>query len=297
MQRPSLTFIFIVVAMLALPAPGRAADAAEPTSVVVILTATKREMRFIEARVTDPRSEFIEGRQHVTGNLGDRRVAVASTGVGKVNAAIGTALAIERYRPTAVIFVGIAGAIDERLVAGDVVVAERTVQHDVGTMTDGDALASRTIRNPIDGTSNPRAFAANNELLVVARQTIAAKLSTTALATGSDASSVRVGVIATGDTFVASAVRKQQIRDEFAADAVDMETAAAAQACWQAGVPFLAIRGISDRADAKANDDLPNNAARAAENASNLTLQVVANLTVSDSTREASATPTTSPSK
>ncbi len=66
------------------------------------------------------------------------------------------------------------------------------------------------------------------------------------------------GKIITGDRFVASAAESRALRAELGtALAVDMESAAVAQVCHDYGVPFCAVRTISDRADDQAHVDFP----------------------------------------
>lgn len=67
---------------------------------------------------------------------------------------------------------------------------------------------------------------------------------------------VHQGGIITGDRFVALASESDALRVSFPeAWAVDMETAAVAQVCHDHGVPYGAVRVISDRADEEAHVD------------------------------------------
>ena len=61
----------------------------------------------------------------------DRKSCLCFRAVGKVSAAITTLLLLERFGVTHIVFTGVAGAIDPGLRIGDVVVAERLVQHDM----------------------------------------------------------------------------------------------------------------------------------------------------------------------
>jgi adenosylhomocysteine nucleosidase len=63
------------------------------------------------------------------------------------------------------------------------------------------------------------------------------------------------GTIVTGDVFVASPAKKEELRKALNADAVEMEGAAVAQVCRELSVPCLVIRSISDTADARARQD------------------------------------------
>lgn len=67
-----------------------------------------------------------------TGTLDGREVVVAGTGMGKVNAALVTTLLIHGFGCRTIVFSGVAGGLDPDLNVGDVIVAERVVQHDAG---------------------------------------------------------------------------------------------------------------------------------------------------------------------
>ncbi|MGN0451858.1 MAG: 5'-methylthioadenosine/S-adenosylhomocysteine nucleosidase [Acutalibacteraceae bacterium] len=59
---------------------------------------------------------------------------------------------------------------------------------------------------------------------------------------------IKEGLAATGDRFVCDEGLRNLLRDEFGAMCCDMETAAIAYVCEYAGVPFAAVRKVSDDA-------------------------------------------------
>ena len=64
------------------------------------------------------------------------------------------------------------------------------------------------------------------------------------------------GLIVSGDRFVSTALESQQLQKALPkALAVEMEGAAFAQVCHDCGVPFAAVRTMSDRADDDATVD------------------------------------------
>ena len=58
----------------------------------------------------------------------------------------------------------------------------------------------------------------------------------------------KVGTAVSGDTFVSDAVMRDFLKAEFHAMSCDMETAAIAYVCHYDGIPFVAVRRISDDA-------------------------------------------------
>ena len=66
--------------------------------------------------------------QKVFGN--DSNIVLQKCGIGKVNAAIGATMMIEKHHPDVIISSGCAGGADPSLNVGDVVVAMETTYHD-----------------------------------------------------------------------------------------------------------------------------------------------------------------------
>lgn len=239
---------------------------------VLVLGALPAETQPVEAALSERQPLTVMGVPVVSGSLDGRPVIVAATGVGKVNAAMTTALLLERFTPAAVIFTGIAGALAPGLEPADVVVGERLVQHDL--VNHGEAgPVLRGVRSPVDGTENPIVLTSSPELLALAREAAPA-LEASPVAAGHRPPRVAFGTIATGDSFVGSRARQEQLRALTGADAIEMEGAAVAQVCRELRVPVLVIRGLSDRAGDGARDEMQRNLARAAQNAAGLALAV-----------------------
>jgi adenosylhomocysteine nucleosidase len=225
------------------------------TPTTGILGAFGDEVAVLEQSLTDAQPQTILGIQFVAGMLKGRKVIVASSGVGKVNAAMCATLLIDHFAPGEVIFSGIAGSINPELHPGDLVIGEKTAHHDMGTLYP-DGMHYRGLRSPIDWRPNPVYFDADPRLLLAAeaarRRTSLEKIYTSE---GERTPVIIRGIIVTGDVFVASPAKKEELRKAFHADAVEMEGAAVAQVCHELGVPCLVIRSISDTADAKARQD------------------------------------------
>lgn len=251
--------------------------AGEP-SPIALLSALDAEAQPVLAVVTDREAVTVLGLPCVAGKLGGRRVVVAATGVGKVNAAMTTALLVERFSPAAVIFTGVAGALDAGLHPGDVVVGETLVQHDLVRHTE-EGVVLRSVRSPRDGSANPLALEPAPRLLALAREAAAAVEPRLAgVEGGARPPRLVFGTIATGDTFVGSRARKTELRDRLSAHAVEMEGAAVAQVCRELGVPFLVVRGLSDRASGGASAEARRNLGVAARNAAEVALAVARRL-------------------
>ena len=113
---------------------------------------------------------------------------------------------------------------------------------------------------PLYGQTVFAGDAALTALLLQASHTALARMAPTALVSGTPA--VHVGLIASGDRFVSGATEATHLLAALQASghqplAVEMEGAAVAQVCADYGVPFAAVRTISDRADDTAHVDFP----------------------------------------
>jgi len=222
--------------------------------LILILAAMDAELRLLLGHVQG--AAMCEGVPTATrGTLGALPVVVALTGIGKVAAASTAATLIERHRPHAVLFAGLAGSLSAGLRIGDVVIARRFIQHDL----DASPLFPR-FEVPLTGLAwfdtdpvwRERLFAA--AVRAVTDLGSDAKAALAALRDGTP--EVRWGDVATGDVFVTSTVVRQEVRARVPqADCVEMEGAAVAQVCHARGVPFAACRVISDAADEAAPAD------------------------------------------
>lgn len=85
---------------------------------------------------------------------------------------------------------------------------------------------------------------------------------------------IKLGTIATGDIFVNQENKKRAIRDEFKADAIDMESAAIAQTTQRNNTPLIVIRTISD-SENNSVSEYKHNKKTAAEKAALYTLSVL----------------------
>lgn len=152
-------------------------------------------------------------------------VVACCGGVGKVNAAMATQLFIDHYHPGRILNVGVAGCF-ENVPIGTLVLAESFVQHDVDTSGIGDPVG-------LVSTVNCMEFPTAD--LDAARRAM-------------DAVGLpyRVGTVATGEWFAVECDRARWIAETFHPLLIEMEGGAAAQVCLRNGVPFMALKSVSD---------------------------------------------------
>jgi adenosylhomocysteine nucleosidase len=193
------------------------------------------------------------GREFITGQLVGRPVVLALCRIGKVAAATTAAALIERFQVGALVFTGVAGGLAPEVRVGDAVVSTDFVQHDL----DVSPLFPR-FEVPLYGRSHFNADDGWATRLVTAALQAGGQLHAPerVRTVGDGCWAVHMGTIASGDQFVGNAQASQALRKALPhALCVEMEGAAIAQTCFDYGVPFAAIRTISDRADDAAHLD------------------------------------------
>ena len=174
----------------------------------------------------------------------------AKCGVGKVFAAICTQTMILSFAPDLIINTGVAGNLSENLRIGDVALSSAVVQHDMDTSPLGDPIGLISGINVIEIKSDLDAATVMHSCL----SEIGIKS--------------EIGVIASGDQFVASGEKKDFIRDTFGAISCEMEGASVGHVCFVNGVRFLVVRALSDDADGASPDDFPAYCIKVSENSS-----------------------------
>ena len=152
-------------------------------------------------------------------------VIACAGGVGKVNAAMSTQLIISRYQPDVVLNVGVAGCF-ENVPIGTLVLATGFVQHDADTSALGDPVG---LVSTVNMVTFPTSWQEKSRLAMD-------KLGLP----------YRTGLVATGDWFATDTRRSHWIYDTFHPLLCEMEGGAVAQVCHRNGVPFIALKSVSD---------------------------------------------------
>jgi adenosylhomocysteine nucleosidase len=244
-------------------------------SLLALVGSMDFEIEVFERDLQESREHIIEGVRFVNGKLFNQSVVLLCTGGGKVNAGVTLTLLIEHFKPGAVIFTGVAGAVNRNLTLGDVIVGETTLYHDFGEITPTQFKPWRPWQA---GTGNPipMHFQGDEMLLGLARASIA-RITLPSFTNGGGVRQPKfyVGVIATGDVFCSSTVKKIELYEKFHADAVEMDGAAVAHVCFNRNVACLVIRGISDVTDSCAQEDYDKYCKLAMGNAAVLTRSMV----------------------
>ena len=194
-----------------------------------IIGAMAQEVNILAGQLDNAERYEHAGFVFHTGTRHGLEVIILQSGIGKLNAAVGTAILLERHQPDAIINTGSAGGFATDLAIGDVIISDEVRHHDVDAVVFGYELGQ------VPGM--PAAYHADSRLRDIARGAIAALGEV----------NVREGMIATGDAFMADPERVATTRAQFPTMlAVEMEGAAIAQTCYLYDCPFVVIRALSD---------------------------------------------------
>jgi adenosylhomocysteine nucleosidase len=228
--------------------------------IVGIMGAMPEEIREV-ADLLEGRDEVSYGmRTYYTGILNGIKAVVVFSRWGKVAAATTVSNLILAFKVTELVFIGVAGAIQDNLSIGDIVIAKRLIQHDM----DARPLMKRYEIPLLELTW----FEADDHLAGAACKAIGRLLSGNNLSAlveaqvmnefGITAPKLLQGDIASGDQFFSLQSAKDDLRSALPEIlCVEMEGAAVAQVCYEYGIPFLVIRTISDDSNENSHKDFP----------------------------------------
>src|SRR5437867_3348460 len=112
------SFLLLLLSAASVAQVGNIPRPASTTRVIAVLSAMTLEIKTLGEQLTDKTEMTVQGIRFTTGSLKDRRVVLAHSGMGKVNAAMAATLLVEQFQPTHVLFTGIVGGLNTHLCAG-----------------------------------------------------------------------------------------------------------------------------------------------------------------------------------
>ena len=175
------------------------------------------------------------------GKLSGREVVVVRSGIGKVNVAICTQILVDQFHVDVIINTGIAGSLDAEIDIGDIVISTDAVEHDMDASIFGDPIGQIPQMDTFS-------FPADESLVKLAKE-VNEKANPDV--------HTWIGRVVSGDQFVSSGEKKEQLIRVFDAKCTEMEGAAIAHAAYLNKISCVIIRAISDKADNSAVVDYP----------------------------------------
>jgi adenosylhomocysteine nucleosidase len=227
--------------------------------IIGVMGAMHEEINSIVQLMDDPK-EYTHGQRiYTVGTINNIKTVVVFSRWGKVAAAITVSSLIIEFKITELIFMGVAGAINDALKIGDIVIANQLIQHDM----DARPLMEK-YEIPLLGKTY---FESDLTLLAAAEEAgnkfIHAQFHEFIKPTEIERFALhqvklRIGHVASGDQFFASQHHKDSLLSALPETlCVEMEGAAVAQVCYEYHLPFIVIRVISDESNAHSAIDFP----------------------------------------
>lgn len=227
-------------------------------NTIGVIGAMEEEIQLLKETLGDVLLYSKGGNEFYSGWIEDFRIVLLKSGIGKVNAAIGTTLLISRYEPMCIINTGSAGAVFSDLNVGDIVISSGVFHHDVDVTAFGYELGQVP--------KLPHSFLPNEELVRLAGDA-GEKLKDVL---------VKKAAIATGDSFLNDSRKIADLKKRFpTVAAIEMEAAGIAQTCHQFNKPFVIIRSISDSADEGAAASFESFIKTAADNSASIVIELI----------------------
>jgi adenosylhomocysteine/aminodeoxyfutalosine nucleosidase len=201
---------------------------------IAIMGAMPEEIEPIIDKLDNVQTIVYGDNTYYEGIYHGKEVVVAYSKIGKVFAALTATTLIEKFGCELLLFSGVAGAISDQLKIGDLIIANGLCQHDLD----------------ITAFGHPFGYVPEGNVCIPTDAGLRATAKDVAKQKGL---TLKEGIIATGDQFVADVERKEWIAATFKADALEMEGASVAVVCNALNVPFFVLRAISDSADMDAS--------------------------------------------
>ena len=210
---------------------------------ILLQGAMELEISTLLAALTEVEEKLVGSFKFWQGNLGRYPVVLSQTGIGTAAAAAATALGCERFQPALVLNQGTAGGYTENLHPYDLVIGETWYNANAwfraryGKTYFLDLVA-------LEGESKEREFTGSHPFLHHSNQDLVAWLDRESLHYTRGRSVL--GCIASGDQWNDEPDAIAALQQQTGALCEEMETAAAGEVAARLGVPFGAVRVISN---------------------------------------------------
>ena len=222
-----------------------------------IITAMQEEYEAIEKIVQEKRTKQILGINFIEGIIKNKECVLVQCGVGKVNAARTTQIMIDNFEIECIFNLGSAGAINNELKIGDVVIGKNVYQHDF------DITAFNHNKGYVPGVGDK----------IECDKNLVNKFEQTIKNIKDKNYQIKIGAVATGDIFLTEEWMKNKIRKKFDADIVDMECGAIAQVAYLDNIPVIVVRSISDVPNGENGNTFDENLELASERAAEVLVE------------------------
>ncbi len=222
---------------------------------IAVICAMQVELDAIKNLLSNLEEVNVGPRTFFKGHFNEKEIILAKCGIGKVNAAITTALLINEFKPGLIINCGVAGGYSTKLKPLDVVIGNSIFYYDVDCTFGELNMAYGQVQD------EPARFNCSKPLIDLLKNE---KIEC----------NYYVGAIMTADQFATDRTYLSDIIEKHFSDvevfAVDMESASIAHTANQFETDVVIIRSISDVVGVSQDESYPNFLERACYNASTI---------------------------
>jgi adenosylhomocysteine nucleosidase len=189
--------------------------------MLVILAALKQEIASLARSLSEKKYSNLERFSVCKGKYNDKNVLLVITGMGRERAERATKMVLKSNQLTLLVSLGFAGALNPELAAGDIILCSGVHYG--------------------DGNDNNMTYyihSSDKEMYTLLCRTLE-----------SESVNFRTGEVVSVLQPIQTAEERAELRDQFNAEIVDMESYWIASIAAQRQVPFLALRAVSDTVD------------------------------------------------
>lgn len=218
---------------------------------LLILTATAFEQQAIWQALGQAENRTFAYRSRVQGVLAGRTVTLLETGIGAVNAAQALTATLQDGHPTLVLQIGVGGAyLSSELSVGDLAIATEENYGDLGILTPHGWQPADAIGIPI--LEKDRSYF--NRFPLDPSRVARAEALVRDIVWDTSSPEVCAGPFVTVQKCSGQTSTGNELAARFNAICETMEGAAAAHLCTLYEIPFLELRGISNRVEDRSRE-------------------------------------------
>lgn len=208
---------------------------------VLVLSAFPSEMAFYDKNIKTIETVCVNGINVKLGNVSNKTIAWTHTGLGKSQSMMTLMKLLSKIKPDFAIYSGTAGAVNQNLKTGAIVLGQSCIDADL--LGIHDALKGSAFEEALEHihfkTDLPKSYLADPELLKHAFD---------------ENKNFVIGTLATSDNFPSPSDKISQLR-KIGVQSIDMESSSFYQAMKLYEIPALAVRAVSNELDDSGHDE------------------------------------------
>lgn len=222
--------------------------------MIGIISAMQEEIQALLNELKNVKTTEKGMRTYYSGSLFNKNVVLVFSRWGKVASAATTTQLINDFNVDEIIFTGVAGAINNELNIGDIVIGKHLFQHDLDASPFYKQFEIPILKKKfVETKDSTKLIEATSIFISTYSNYIDLKDSKDFEIT---IPKVIHGDIASGDQFISSIEKIKHLNQLLPSTiCVEMEGASVAQICFEYNIPFSIIRIISDKANDNATID------------------------------------------